>query len=172
MQHEDGRGNLIRLGVEEKKELLSVCEKIEKKTMEGDTISAFSAAITMLELCRTGISEEVSSHPLPPVLLTVISRMNEDYGNIRSIDALCQEHFISHSTLLRMFRRYLGISPHAYLEARRLAIARNLLKEGRSVSEIADLTGFADVSAFIRLFRSRFAVTPRQYKEQSMRENK
>lgn len=165
MQHEDGRGNLIRLGREEKKELLSICEKIEKKTVEGDTISAFSAAIAMLDLCRKGLSEEVSSHPLPPALLTVISRMNEDFGNIHSIDELCQEYFISHSTLLRMFRRYLGVSPHAYLEARRLAVARKLLKEGRSVSEIADLTGFADVSAFIRLFRSRFAVTPRQYKQ-------
>ncbi|MBR2611529.1 MAG: helix-turn-helix domain-containing protein [Clostridia bacterium] len=165
IEHEDGRGNLIRLGSEEKKELLSICEKIEKKTVEGDTISAFSCAVAMLELCRGGLAEEVPSHPLPSVLLTVIDRMNEDIGTVSSIEEICKEYFISHSTLLRMFRRYLGVSPHAYLEARRLAMARTYLKEGRSVSEVADLTGFADVSAFIRLFRSRFSMTPRQYKQ-------
>ena len=165
MQHEDGRGNLIRLGAEEKKELLALCAKLETKTREADTVSAFGAAVAMLDLCRSGLSEEVPSHPLPPILLTVISRMNEDVGAVSSIDDLCREYFISHSTLLRMFRRYLGISPHAYLEARRLALARTYLKRGRSVSEVADLTGFADVSAFIRLFRSRFSVTPRQYKQ-------
>ena len=165
MQHRDGEGNLIRLGEEEKKILLSLCEKIQKKTQEGDTLGAFSASVAMLDLCRGGLSDEVHSHPLPPVLLSVLSKMNGESASVVSIDALCREHFISHSTLLRMFRHYLGISPHSYLETRRLAMARSYLCEGKSVSEVADLTGFADVSAFIRLFRTRFHMTPRQYKE-------
>ena len=169
MQHKDGEGNLIRLDEESKGMLLELCERIERRNAEGDRVGAYSAAVAMLDLCRSGLSDEVQSHDLPPVLLSVISRMNENIGAIASIDELCREHFISHSTLLRMFRRYLGVSPHTYLETRRLALARIYLCEGRSVSEVADLAGFADVSAFIRLFRLRFSMTPRQYKELNLK---
>jgi AraC-like DNA-binding protein len=67
----------------------------------------------------------------------------------------------SESTLLRAFRRELGLAPIAYLRVRRLDEARLLLRGGRyTVSEIATRIGYASVAAFSTAFRRRFGEVP------------
>ena len=61
-----------------------------------------------------------------------------------------------HSSFVASF----GTSPSRYLRAVRLARARELIKSGRSLSEVVNDCGFADQSHLTRLYRSRFGVTP------------
>ena len=164
-KHPDGEGNLIRLLDADKKELLRLCHRIYEQAQRGNTVSAYSAAVAILELCRGGLYLLPEAHAMPKELICVLQRMDTDLDSIVSIKELCEELFMSQSTLLRLFRRFLGVSPHEYLEARRLALARSYLKEGKSVTETSILTGFADTSAFIRLFRQRFGMTPLKYQQ-------
>ena len=169
-KHPDGEGNLIRLLDAEKKELLKLCHRIDAQAQLGNTVGAYSTAVAILDLCRSGLYLLPESHAIPKELIAVLKRMDTGLDTITSIKELCEELFMSQSTLLRLFRRFLGVSPHEYLEARRLAAARNLLKEGKSVTETALLTGFADTSAFIRLFRRRFGMTPLKYRQMNIKE--
>ncbi len=67
----------------------------------------------------------------------------------------------SESTLLRAFRRELGVAPIAYLRARRLDEARLLLRAGRyTVGEVAARVGYANLAAFTAAFRRRFRELP------------
>ena len=52
-----------------------------------------------------------------------------------------------------------------YLETKKLAYSRMLLKEGMPVADACSLAGFSDYSNFIRLFRLRFGITPNKYKK-------
>ena len=169
-KHPDGKGNLIRLLDAEKKQLLALCHRIYEQAKEGKTVSAYSTAVAILELCRGGLYLLPEAQAMPKELITVLQTMDTRMETIRSIKDLCEELFMSQSTLLRLFRRFLGVSPHEYLEARRLAMARNYLKEGKSVTETSLLTGFADTSAFIRLFRQRFGLTPLKYRQMNIKE--
>ena len=169
-KHPDGEGNLIRLLDADKEVLLSLCRRLYEQTELGNRVSAYSAAVAILELCRGGLYMLPRAHAMPKELLEVLQLMDSNVASITSIKELCTDRFMSQSTLLRLFRRYLGVSPHAYLETRRLAMARNYLREGKSVTETAAMTGFADTSAFIRLFRQRFGITPLKY--QQMNEQK
>ena len=63
-----------------------------------------------------------------------------------------------------MFKVYLNTTPKLYIETKKLAFSRKLLKDGLSVGEASVEAGFLDVSNFIRLFKRRFGVTPREYK--------
>lgn len=62
----------------------------------------------------------------------------------------------------RLFRATTGLSPHAYVIAKRLERARRML--GRSGSRVADVAaslGFTDLAHFRRAFRRQFNASPR-----------
>ena len=78
------------------------------------------------------------------------------------IDALVRHCHASESTVLRAFRRSVGVPPLAYLRQRRLEEAKQLIESGRySVTEVATRTGYTNASAFAAAFRGQFGVTPR-----------
>jgi AraC-like DNA-binding protein len=81
---------------------------------------------------------------------------------IRAILAHCHA---SESTLLRAFRRELGVTPLAYVRQRRLEEALQMLESGRyGVTEVAARVGYESASAFAVAFRERFGVTPSRAK--------
>ena len=57
----------------------------------------------------------------------------------------------------------LGMTPHAYLVQRRLALARSLLAGGQSIAEAATAAGFADQAHLTRVFRRCLGYTPAAY---------
>ena len=165
LKHPDGEGNLIRLPKEEKKQLLSLCHKILDQVEAGKTVSAYSASVAALDLCRGAMYLFPDEQSLPEELISVLQTIETRMDSIASIKDLCEELFMSQSTLLRLFHRHLAVSPHEYLETRRLAMARTYLLEGKSVTETATLTGFSNTSVFIRLFHRRFGITPLKFKQ-------
>jgi AraC family transcriptional regulator len=71
------------------------------------------------------------------------------------VAALSQFHF------LRAFRRTTGLTPHAYVTARRMERGlRLLLSTGRPIPEIAARLGYANPAHFRRAFRKAFGVVP------------
>ena len=64
-----------------------------------------------------------------------------------------------------LFRRDTGRSLKEFIDECRMDIARNLVAfSDRSISQIADQTGFVDVFAFSRFFRRREGVGPREFR--------
>ena len=64
-------------------------------------------------------------------------------------------------------KRLIGQAPSEYLRHRRLEKAKELLRiGGRSIYEIADMTGFNDARYFSTTFRKNVGVTPSQYRKQ------
>ena len=66
-------------------------------------------------------------------------------------------------TLAKLFRRELGVSPHRYLIARRLAAAQQNLAAGASIAEAALAAGFFDQSHLTRQFTRRTGFTPARF---------
>jgi AraC-like DNA-binding protein len=65
--------------------------------------------------------------------------------------------------VLRSFKQRYGLPPHAYQLCAQLGRARDLLRGGRSATEVAMECGFADQSHFGRHFKRIFGVTPGTY---------
>ena len=84
---------------------------------------------------------------------------------MQSLDYFKGKYFVSTSTLNRLFRTYLLTTPMKYIEAKRLAYSRYLLKNGSTVLSACMEAGFSDCSNYIRTFRKRFSITPGQYRE-------
>jgi len=82
-----------------------------------------------------------------------------------SVAALARRAHMSPRNFARVFRREIGVTPAAYVEAQRVEAARRLLETtGRSVAEVAEACGFARVETMHRAFRRLLRVAPGQYR--------
>lgn len=90
-------------------------------------------------------------------------RLEKDLLNAPSAEALAEEMGLSLSKLKRLFARFAGMGAHEYLTDRRIALAKQYLKEGRSVTETADLCGFANQAYFSAAFKKNVGRSPKEY---------
>ena len=92
---------------------------------------------------------------------TIESRLAGDL----SLSRLAGEVGLSPYHFLRVFKQVLGVTPHQWLMARRLAAAaRSLTETDSPVTEVALDAGFADLSNFNAAFRRTFGVTPTEHR--------
>jgi AraC-like DNA-binding protein len=66
---------------------------------------------------------------------------------------------------LKLFKRTIGMTPHAWVLRMRLEKAVALINANRnmSITEIAHTVGFFDQSHFTRAFREAYGVTPARF---------
>lgn len=85
-----------------------------------------------------------------------------------SVEELARLSARSLSAFKRDFQRLFAQSPGRWLRRERLDHARFMLSSSdSSVTEVGQLSGFSDVSSFIRAFRGAYGETPKQYQLRS-----
>jgi len=83
----------------------------------------------------------------------------------RSVPALARHVSMSERNFARAFRREVGMTPAAYVEASRVERARIALQSGsQPVELVARRTGFGTVDTMRRAFRRRLGVSPGNYR--------
>jgi transcriptional regulator GlxA family with amidase domain len=86
-------------------------------------------------------------------------------GEDLSVPALARRAGMSPRNFARAFRREIGATPAAYVQAQRVEGARRLLETAEaSVAEVAAACGFARVETMHRAFRRGVQVSPAQYR--------
>ncbi len=98
-------------------------------------------------------------------ILRLISYLQQHFSENLSLDQLARIAMCSRRSLTRLFRQITGDTVVHYLQRLRLAKACNLLRGSqKSVTEIAQLAGFGDLSYLNRTFKSQMGMTPTQYR--------
>lgn len=84
-----------------------------------------------------------------------------------SVAGIAEQFNVSASHLSRFFKQQMGMGLLDYIHRRRIDEAKTLMKDNPAirVKEVADRTGFYNVSAFIRVFKQIEDMTPGQYRE-------
>ena len=71
-----------------------------------------------------------------------------------------------------MFKRYADGGFNAYVTAKRIAMAKRLLKDQRnSIQDVAEACGYFNAKYFSVVFKKCVGQTPREYREKSVQEN-
>ncbi len=82
-----------------------------------------------------------------------------------SVGQMCAAAGMGESHFRRQFRLQYGQTPVAYITARRLEHARDLIAGGTPVEAAAVASGFADPKYFARVVKRHYGCTPRQLKQ-------
>ena len=103
----------------------------------------------------------IRPHALAQVLRLIESRLHEPL----LVEDLAREACLSPFHFARMFKQSTGRSPHAYLIARRLEIARELLATtDLRIREVGRRAGFSTHAHFCSVFRTQIGTTPAAYR--------
>jgi AraC-like DNA-binding protein len=89
--------------------------------------------------------------------------LHEHLADAVALDELCAVAGMAPFRLVRAFRRAYGVPPHRYQLGLRVARAKELMRCGRELVDVAGEVGFYDQSHLARHFKRHTGVTPRAY---------
>ncbi|MFB6453790.1 helix-turn-helix domain-containing protein [Chitinophaga sp. Hz27] len=148
--------------------LIKQLEQCNKTGIALDTsilsiIQDFIAKYT--EQINTGISIPNKTTPeiIQEVKEYIISTVAK--GPRQSIDAIASKHYISPKTLTREFSKTFGLSIKKYKIQERMKVAKNMLKQGSSIQELANQLGYSTVFNFRRAYYKHFSHWPEERKK-------
>ena len=106
------------------------------------------------------IAKEAETVKTPAYILEALRYYDEHFAEKITAQELAERIGVSRTTLMTGFRRYIGIPMHQYQQKLRLKQAEDLRKQGLSVVQAAEASGFSDVGGYIRAHRQLYGVTP------------
>src|SRR5690349_21119562 len=91
--------------------------------------------------------------------------INNNFDKELNLNLLSHIRFTSKFHLLRLFKKYYGLTPIQYLIDKRIEKAKDHLKQGMSVTNTCFDVGFESPSSFSTLFKCRVGVSPVQFQK-------
>lgn len=81
------------------------------------------------------------------IVISVLEEMLEGLDRQFCLAETAAKHFIAEDSLIRRFKRVLGVTPYAYYKMLRSRTARYLIDDGMTLEEAAAKVGYADASS-------------------------
>lgn len=161
--------NLLTFDGKTKEKLFSLFYRLNELSKKEQEFESSLTFLQILEIFKNNYQSNFSKEILPEFFQKIINYINDNFIEIKTVKEIADKFFISTTTLLRNFNKYLRITPKKYLEQLKLSNAVKMLNKGSTVTEACFNSGFSDVSHFIVLFKKEFKTSPFKYKTE--REN-
>lgn len=148
---------------------ISIVKKIhdsDSQEFGADILSNTYFIQLLIEIARLSISN-VNTQPfntsdfskIEPVLEFLKSNLH----NKLSLNDIARNFYVSKYHLCHQFKEYTGFTINEYLINSRIIQAKKYLREGLSVQEAGEKSGFNDNSHFIRTFSKLSGISPGKY---------
>lgn len=95
----------------------------------------------------------------------VIEYINDHYDENLSLSFLSEKFFVSKYHLSHLFKSTVGIGITEFINRKRLSQANKLLRyTNKKITEIATLSGFNNMSHFLKQYKNLYKMTPKEYR--------
>lgn len=91
-------------------------------------------------------------------------RIINDYCHERlTVEKLARKCNVSSSYLKKLFAKYNGLGIHEYILQNKISIAKQMLSDGETVTNVADALGFSSQNYFSTAFKRKTGYSPSEY---------
>jgi AraC family transcriptional regulator len=155
--------------------VVSIAHRLRRAHRAGDALGDVEASTIAHRLAAHMVGEYGGRPvPAPPartldrrVVDRVLEYVDAHVGETITLDALARVAALSPFHFGRAFRTTTGLTPHQFVTARRIEVARaRLVTTTASVVDVAHAVGFSNLSHFRRVFRRELGVLPRELRQQ------
>lgn len=165
--HEPDFRNFMSVNEDEKEYFFNLISNLSKG--EKEDISVLSTTTIVFQIMNflethNDSADHIDLPQLPEEMQQILTYLNNHFDQIQYINEIYDKFYTSPATLTRWFRKYIHLSPKEFLESKKLAYAKKLLRNGCTVTEACMQSGFSSSSYFIAVFKKRFGITPFAYK--------
>lgn len=160
--------NVLRLHSVEKSKLYQVCLELEHSFADQAFAKELYQKILFLEfmiqLNRTAISDHINyldSAIGNTKLLQIIDYINDHLAEDITIEQLAAHFYLNRYYLMHFFKEGTGYTIGNYITKKRLLLAKSLIQNGKSITEVCFQSGFKNYSTFSRAFKKEFNTIPK-----------
>lgn len=164
--------NVLRIPSLEKSTLFKIAGRLEHSFSDTEYANDLYRQVLFLEfmihLNRAAVKNRIeflNTELCNEKILDILHYIHAHLTEPLNIDLLSQTFYISKYYMMRLFKAETGYTIGAYINYRRLLLARDLIYEGSSVTQACFSCGFRDYSAFLRAYKAQFHETPRSLRK-------
>ncbi len=146
--------------------LITVCQStsLTKDIMADLALQELIVQITQCQNIK-GIEENKLSESNPYFAL-VVELIQVNLTSKINLKVVAETVGLSMTSLYRLFKKEIGISPVEYIILERIKLAKQLLQDqSMYVKNVSYEAGFEDANYFIRAFKLHEGITPKQYQQ-------
>ncbi len=164
-------GNLLSADPEHREQLLGLLYDLSDCfSKERDRqVRALGLILQLLDLCNNQLAREQSAQgrivPVPQLLERILAYVAENTATIQTTTQVAEALGLSSQYLSAYFSKHIGTPLKIYIQAKKVALAKELLNRGADVTQACFDSGFNDCSYFIRVFKKYVGVTPLRYQQ-------
>ena len=159
-------------------QLVELFQSLERNKSDGSFGSDIRQTIALLELLlwvapalhASNTGEAIQNKDFMRVA-PILDYIRDNLADPLTLDQIAGKFFISKHYLCRVFKSATGFSVMEYIIYSRVLRARQLLKEGISVQQAGEMSGFSDNSHFIRTFGHLTGTSPGRYAREYLSSN-
>ena len=151
--------------------LYEIAATLKDDESEQGSFKAYGLFLQFLSLISYSFSkddkaEKEQERPsrLPKYISEILKYIDQNAAKIESVEELARKFGLSMPYLSATFKAKIGTPIKSYIQAKKIACAKELLDKDYSVTDACYESGFNDCSYFIKVFKRHIGVTPYRYK--------
>ena len=146
--------------------LISICQST---SVFKDTLADLSLQELLVKIVQSQTLKSISEGKATssnPILVSIIEVIKNNITKKIELGTIAKNAGLSTSSLYRLFKTEMGISPLEFIILEKIKLAKSYLSDKTIyIKNVSYEAGFEDSNYFIRLFKHYEGITPKQYQQ-------
>ena len=148
-------------------EFISICNKLfmnDISNLEKEEKLIDFMSKLFLEFCNANENKDIDTKN-SKTAKKIKKYLKANIENDISLQDISKYMKLSTIHILRVFKKEFGLPIHSYILNEKVHLAKELLSQNMSISEVAQSSGFFDQSHLNKSFKRVFQLTPKEYQK-------